>query len=247
MCLILKCILAWVLLTCIFSTMAEMTNTFFAWIPTARKCTGQQPGLHHNLALNMSILIAWALSCVRWQTKSKSEIKIYLPFTFIAKQWAHAWWWPCFSEGVFLRTLRSMLETWHWSKCFGFSSVGPSLEFWSHLELKFNRNTMCIFISTIFLVCFHFYFLPGCFYILFFSHLSSSITFFPVSSLLVNTPPAYIYLWWSSSKIRLEKLWVLYGKLNGTNEEEKFVQFLWMNFWVKKKSVKLMDSWNVIM
>ena len=180
-----KCILfpAWILLTCTFSTMAEMTSTSFAWNPAARKRTAQQPGLHHNLALNVSMFIAWAVSWVRWQTKSKSEIKIYLPFIFTAKWWGHAWWWSCFSEGVFLNTLRSILEKWRWTKGFGFSSVGLSLEFWSLLELKSDRNAVCVFITTILLPCFHFHFPPPLF---------SSSLFLPF--FLLYLPPSSLSL-----------------------------------------------------
>lgn len=163
---------------------------------------------------------------------------------FHSKGWGHAWWWSCFSEGDLLRTLRSRPEKWQWSKGFGFSSVGLSLEFWSLLELKSDRNAVCIFITTILLPRFHFHFpLP------LFSSSSlppflplASFTFFPVSSLLVNTPPACIYLW-SRNRIKLHELWVLSSKLNVRN---KYVQFLWMKFWVKKKEVKLIYRRNII-
>lgn len=133
----------------------------------------QQPGLHHS---STECLLNYCLSSHLGKMK-KNWFKICLPLIFTAKHWGRAWWWGFFGGGfgVFLRTVRSVLEKRQWNKGFGFSSVGLSLEFWSLLRLISDRNAVCIFITALLLPCFHFHFpLP---------HFSSSfLPFLPLLS-----------------------------------------------------------------
>lgn len=150
-------------------------------------------------ALNVSRIIAWAVTWVRW---AKIRLK-YICHSF-SQQGIGALLGICF-----LRLFRFVLEKWQWSKDLGFSSVGLNLEFCSLLELSSDRNAVCIFISSsLALLSFSSHSSP--FFLFFPSLFSSSLTFFPVSSEL-KIPPAS---WWNSKRMKTGEFWILNKTVN---------------------------------
>lgn len=159
----------------------------------------QQPGLHPS---STECFQNYCLSS-HLGKMNKNWFKIHLPLIFPARHWGCAWCWSWF---CFLRTFRFVLEKWQWSKDFGFSSVGLSLEFCSLLELSSDRNSVCIFISSsLALLLFS---SPSSPFFLFFPSLSSSsFTFFPVFSELKIPPTS----WCSSKRMKTGEFWDPYN------------------------------------